>query len=143
MERKIEPVDHEHTFGSPRVVFALTALLGLLTACSERTQPPVATTVCELPTYVQRMVQVDAEISVDAGGRTVIGDAHCATTKIELRLSEAASRAGAAAQLKAAAQRAVSSGNPSIPVKLTGVFTNESTAAYFIAESIAGHPAPK
>jgi hypothetical protein len=136
-------MNNEYALSSRHALFALTALLGLLAACSERTQTPVATTVCELPTHAQRMVQVDAEISVDANGGTVIGDAHCATTKIELRLSQAASRAGVAEQLKAASQRAASSGNPNIPAKLTGVFSNESTSAYFIAESISGLPPPK
>jgi hypothetical protein len=93
--------------------------------------------------YAQRMVQIDAEIRVDPDGRTVIGDARCAGTKIELRLTEAAARAGAAEQLMAAARSAASNGKPSVPAKLTGVYANTATSAYFIAENISGLPASR
>ena len=132
----------ECVLSSARGVFLLIPF-GLLSACGERMQAPIATTVCELPAYAQRMVQLDAEISVDRDGRTVIGDARCATTKIELQLSAAATRAGAAEQLEAAAQSATSSGKPSFSAKLTGVFTHATTGTYFIAESISGLPTTK
>jgi hypothetical protein len=125
------------------VIVTLTSLAGLLSGCSERAATPLAATVCELTRYPQRMVQIDAEVRVDTDGRTVIGDARCASTKIELRLTEAAERAGAALQLMTAARNAASSGQPSIAVKLTGVFTNTATSTYFVAENIAGLPASR
>jgi hypothetical protein len=128
---------------SRHVVFALPALLGLLTACSGGAPKAVATSVCELGRYSQRTAKIDAEISVDVTGRTVIGDARCATTKIELRLSAAALRAGAAEQLKTASQGAVSGGKTSFAVKLTGIFADEPTGAYFIAENVTGLPVSK
>jgi hypothetical protein len=120
----------------------VTALIVMLSACSGRAPPPIAATVCDLPMHVGRTVQVDAEISPDRDGRTVIGDARCARTKIELRLSAGATRAGAAEQLMAASRSAASSHNASIPVKLTGIYTSES-GDYFTADSVAVLPAPK
>jgi hypothetical protein len=121
----------------------LIALLGLLTACSERKPAPLTTSVCELSMYAQRAVQIDAEISAGPGGVPLIGDPRCPTTKVELRLSGAATRAGAEEQLKAAAQRATGSGSQSFPARLSGVFTNATTGDYFIAESFSELPPPK
>lgn len=129
---------HDHTFCSSQQVFSLTAMLGLLSACSQSTPIPVETTVCDLSSHVQRLVEVEAEISVDARGRTVIGDRRCDTELIELQLSGAAARAGVEGQLKAASLNAASSGKSTIPVKLTGVYTQASTGDYFIAESVSG-----
>jgi hypothetical protein len=119
----------------------LACVIVLPAACGS--QPPLVATVCQLTTYAQRTVQVDAEISVDNSGHAVLGDARCAATMIELRLSAAASRAGAAEQLKLAAQAAVGSGKPSVRMKLIGVFTNEATGTYFVAESVTSLPPPK
>jgi hypothetical protein len=127
-------------FSSYRVEFVLTALVGLLSACSQSPQPPLVTTVCELPANAQRTVQVDAAVSVDAAGKTLISDANCPATRIELQLSTAASRAGAAEQLKSAAQQAVSSGNSSFPIRLTGVYTGTPPDRYFVADSVAAVP---
>jgi hypothetical protein len=132
-----------YLFSSCHIVFALSAMAGLLPACSESTKAPASATVCELSSHVQRLVQVDAEVSVDATGHTVIGDARCATLKFELQLSGAASRAGAAEQLRTASQQAASSGKSTIPVRLSGVFTQATTGAYFVADSISGLPAAR
>ena len=127
-------------FAACRVGFAPVALAGLLTACSPAPQPPVATTVCDLPAHAQRTVQVDATVTVDPEGKTLISDAKCSATQIELRLSTAAQRAGAAEQLKTAAQQAVSAGNSSFPIRLTGVYTGGPPEVVFVAESVAPPP---
>jgi hypothetical protein len=113
------------------------ALAGLLTACSPSPQAPLATTVCDLPAHAQRTVQIDATVSVDPEGQALISDVNCSATQIELRLSTAASRAGAAEQLKSAAQQAVSSGNSSFPIRLTGVYRSTPSDTYFVAESVS------
>jgi hypothetical protein len=115
----------------------MVALAGLLTACSPPPQAPVATTVCDLPAHAQRTVQVDVTVSVDPEGRALMSDANCSATQIELRLSTAALRAGAAEQLKSAAQQAVSAGNSSFPIRLTGIYTSTSSDTFFVAESVS------
>jgi hypothetical protein len=109
----------------------------LLSACSQAPQPPLATTVCDLPAHAQRTVQIDATVSVDPEGKTLISDTQCPATQVELRLSTAASRAGAAEQLKSAAQQAVSAGNARFPVRLTGVYTSAPPDTYFVADSVS------
>jgi hypothetical protein len=123
-----------------RVVHA--ALVGLLAACGPSPQPPLATTVCELPAHAQRSVQFDATVSVDSEGQAFISDARCTETRIMLRLSTAASRAGAAGQLQAAAQQAVSAGHTSFPVRVTGVYTSTPSEASFVAESVTAAVPP-
>ena len=127
-------------FATRRLEFALAALVGLLTACSQAPQTPLATTVCELPAHAQRTVQIDATVSVDSEGKTLISDSDCPATQLELRLSTAASRAGAAEQLKSAAQQAVSAGNSRFPVRLTGVYTSAPAGTYFVADSVSAAP---
>jgi hypothetical protein len=123
-----------------RVEFALAALVGLLAACAPAPQPPLATTVCDLPANADRTVQIDATVSVDAEGKTLISDARCSATQIELRLSESGSRAGGAEQLKSAAQQAAGSGSSSFPIRLTGVYTRDPAGSYFIADSVSAAP---
>jgi hypothetical protein len=123
-------------FATCRSGLPLAALLGLLTACSPAPQPPLATTVCDLPAHAQRTVQIDATVSVDAEGKTLISDANCSATQIELRLSTAASRAGSAELLKSAAQQAVGGGKSNFPVKLTGVYT-AAPDSVFVADSVS------
>jgi hypothetical protein len=113
-----------------------TSLL-VLTACGGSPQAPTATSVCDLSAHAQELVQVEADISVDSSGRAVLGDAHCATTKVELRLSETATRNGVAERLTAASQNAAHSGHATLPATVTGVFWNAS-GSYFVAESISG-----
>ncbi len=115
------------------------ALIGLLAACGPAPQPPLATTVCELPAHAQRSVQFDATVSVDSEGQAFISDGRCAEIRIMLRLSTAASRAGAAGQLQAAAQQAVNAGHTSFAVRLTGVYTSTPSEASFVAESVTAH----
>jgi len=123
-----------------RVEFALAALVGLLTACSQSPPTPHATTVCDLPAHAQRTVQIDATVSTDSEGKTLIGDARCPATQVELRLSTAASRAGAAEQHKSAAQEAVSAGNTRFPIRLTGVYTKAPSGDYFVADNVSAAP---
>ncbi len=130
----------QFAFATCRVEFTLAALVGLLTACSQAPPTPLATTVCDLPAHAQRTVQFDATVRVDSEGKTLISDAQCPATQIELRLSTAASRAGAAEQLESAAQQAVSSGNKSFPVRLTGVFTSTPPDTYFVADTVSAAP---
>lgn len=130
----------QFAFATRRVEFALAALAGLLTACSQAPQTPHATTVCDLSAHAQRTVQVDATVTVDSEGKTLISDARCPATQIELRLSTAASRAGAAEQLKSAAQQAVSSGSSSFPIRLRGVYTSAPPDTYFVADSVSVAP---
>ena len=85
-------------------------------------------------------MQIDASVSVDSEGKTLIGDARCPATQVELRLSTAAARAGAAGQLKSAAQQAVSAGNSRFPVRLTGVYTSAPSGTYFVADSVSTAP---
>jgi len=125
-----------------RTALALAALAGWVTGCSPAPQPPLATTVCDLPGNAQRTVQIDATVSVDAEGKTLISDARCPATRIELRLSAAGSRTGGADRLKSAAQQAVGSGNASFSIRLTGVYTPVPPDAYFIADSVAPVPLP-
>jgi hypothetical protein len=112
--------------------------LTLVSACSEQAQAPMVTSVCDLAAHVQRVVQLDALIEVEPDGRTVISDAKCASTKVELRLSAAATRSGAAERLQAAAQRASGSGKRTIAATLTGVLANTTTGYYFNADSVLG-----
>jgi len=123
-----------------RVEFALAALVALLTACSPSPQTPLATTVCDLPAHAQLTVQIDATVSVDSEGKTLISDAQCPATQVELRFSTAASRAGAAEQLKSAARQAVSAGNSRFPIRLTGVYTNAPSGTYFVADNVSAAP---
>jgi hypothetical protein len=122
------------------VQFVLAALAGLLAACSPAPPVPLATTVCELPGHAQRTVQIAATVSVDAAGATLISDPQCPATQIELRLSAAGTRSGAAEQLKSAAKAAVGSGKSSFPVKLSGVYSSTAADTYFVADSVS--PAP-
>lgn len=119
------------------VGYIMVALAGLLAACSPPPQAPVATTVCDLPAHAQWTVQVDVTVSVDPEGRALMSDANCSATQIELRLSTAALRAGVAEQLKSAAQQAVSAGNSSFPIRLTGIYTSTSSDTFFAAESVS------
>ena len=123
-------------FGGIRIAGVLT--LTLVSACSEQAQAPMVTSVCDLTAHLQRVVQLDALIEVEPDGRTVISDAQCASTKVELRLSAAGSRSGAAERLQAAAQRSSGSGNRTIAATLTGVLTNTTTGYTFNADSISG-----
>lgn len=109
----------------------------LLAACSPAPRPPLATTVCKLGAHAQRSVQVDAIVSVDAEGQAYISDAPCPDVKIALQLSTAATRAGAAAQLQAAANTAVAAGSRTFGIRLTGVYANAPAGASFVAESVA------
>ena len=68
----------------------------------------------------------------------MISDAQCVSTKVELRLSVAASRSGAAERLQAAAQRASGSGNRTIAATLTGALTRTTTGYTFNAGSLSG-----
>lgn len=127
--------------GSQCVLLVLVAaLIGMVAGCSSSPPPPLATRVCELPAHAQRTVQITASVSVDAEGRTLIGDPQCPATQIELRLSNAAQRAGAAGRLQAAARAAAGGGQSSFAIRLTGVYADGPPEAYFVTDSVA--PAP-
>jgi hypothetical protein len=130
-------VSTQYTFATARLQFVLAALAGLLAACSQSPPTPLATTVCDLPAHAQRTVQVDATVSVDSEGTTLISDPTCPATQVELRLSAVGSRAGAGEQLKSAAKAAVGSGHASFPIRLTGVYTSAPTGTYFVADSVS------
>ncbi|MGB8692890.1 MAG: hypothetical protein WCD08_05215 [Steroidobacteraceae bacterium] len=115
----------------------LAVLLGLLAACSQPPQPPLATTVCKLSTKPGRTVQIDATVSVDAEGNAMIGDSHCHAIRVALQLSTAAARAGADELLQAAAKQAVSSGRSSFVVTLAGVYTDTPQGTQFVASSVS------
>jgi hypothetical protein len=120
---------------APGVVLAM-----LLAACGAAPPPPLATTVCGLAAHAQRTVQLTASVSVDASGTALISDPACAGTRIELRLSAAGSRAGAAERLQSAAKAAVGAGKTSFSVGLTGVYNSTPEGAVFIADSVAPSP---
>jgi hypothetical protein len=84
-----------------------------------------------------RTLLIDATVSVNAEGEAMIGDARCPATRLGLQLSTAASRAGADESLQAAAKRAVSSGQTSFAVELTGVYTDTTQGAQFVASSVS------
>ena len=111
-------------------------LIGLLAACSQPQQPPLKTSVCEMAARPGRTLQIDATVSVDAEGTAMIGDTHCPGIRLQLQLSTAASRAGADELLQAAAKRAVSSGQSSFAVQLTGVYTDATEGAQFVASNV-------
>jgi hypothetical protein len=123
-------------FGGILIVGALG--LTLVSACSEQAQAPMVTSVCDLTAHMQRVVQLDALIEVESDGRTVISDAQCASTKVELGLSAAANRSAVATRLQAAALRASGSGNRTIAATLTGVLTHTTTGYTFNADSVSG-----
>ena len=116
---------------------SLAVLLGLLAACGQSQQPPLATTVCELSAKAGRTVQINATVSVDAESNAMIGDAHCPAKHVALQLSTAASRAGADELLQSAAKRAVSSGQSSFAVTLVGVYTDTAQGTQFVASSVS------
>lgn len=125
---------------NPFALALLLPLAGLPGGCGQAPPAPLATTVCELPAHAQRTVQITASVSVDAEGRTLIGDPQCPATQIELRLSNAAQRAGAAGRLQAAARAAAGGGQSSFAIRLTGVYADGPPEAYFVTDSVA--PAP-
>jgi len=116
--------------------FLIAALAALQGACAGPQQPPLKTTVCEMSAQPGRTLQVDATVSVNAEGNAMIGDARCPGIHLELQLSTAASRAGADALLQSAAQRAVSGGQSSFAVQLTGVYTEMTEGNQFVASSV-------
>jgi hypothetical protein len=126
----------QFAIASRNLLVALTALLGLLSACSQSRQQPLATTVCELSAKPGRTVQIDATVSVDAQSNAMIGDAHCPAIRIALQLSTAAARAGADELLQSAAKQAVASGQSSFTVKLTGIYTDTAEGSQFGASSV-------
>jgi hypothetical protein len=115
----------------------LAVLLGLLAACSQPQQPPLATTVCGLSAKPGRTVQIDATVSVDAEGNAMLGDAHCPAKRVALQLSTAAARAGADELLQSAAKQAVSSGQSSFAVTLVGVYTDTTQGTQFVASRVS------
>lgn len=116
----------------------LLALLPLwLAACSPPQPPPVKSSVCEMSTQAGRIVRIEATVSVNAEGNAMIGDANCPGIHLELQLSTAASRAGGDELLQSAAKHAVSKGRSSFPVVLTGVYTDATEGAQFVASSVA------
>lgn len=112
----------------------------LAAACAPAPQPPLATTVCELPAHAQRTVQLVATVTTDAAGTTLIGDPQCPATQVELRLSASGTRSGADAQLKSAARAAVGAGKSSFAVRLAGVYSGTAEGAAFVADSVAPSP---
>ena len=116
---------------------SIAVLLGLLAACSPSQPPPLKTTVCEVSGKPGRSVQIAATVTVDAESNAMIGDAHCPGIHLALQLSTAASRAGADDVLQSAAKRAVSSGQSSFAVELTGVYTATTQGDQFVASSVS------
>jgi hypothetical protein len=126
---------------NPRVVIdqlrlaPIAALAMLLTACSGGPQP-LGTTLCDLPLYPQRLLQLDAQVGAERDGRAVIVDARCPAIRIELRLTGAAARAGFDERLKKASAGLSDPASVRLPVKLTGVYTGPPDGSYFTAEAV-------
>lgn len=126
----------------PRRIGSLLAPLCVaiaLAGCSAG-PPPQAVTLCDLPLYPQRLVQLDAEAGVRPDGRVVVVDARCAAIRIELRLTGAAARFGLEERLKKSSQGLASPAGVRLPVRLTGVYTGPPDGSWFTAESIAELP---
>lgn len=122
--------------------YAAVALAGLLAGCSSESLPPMMASVCDLANNVERSVTVDAMVSVDAEGSAHISDAACPSTRIALELSAAGSRAGAAEQLKTAAQAATRDGKSSFRVTLSGVYKTSTPRPTFVADAVSSPPVP-
>jgi hypothetical protein len=124
-----------------KLPLALTLPL-LLAACADQAPAPLATTVCELVQHPQRTVQLQATLSVNPAGSIVMSDAACATTRVELRLSSQAERAGYSARLQQSLQPAGSFGEiRELPgVTLTGVLQTGDGETFFSAETLSGVP---
>ena len=114
----------------------IAVLSGWLAACSQPQTPPLSASLCEMSATPGRTLQVDATVSVNAEGTAMISDAHCPGIHLDLQLSTAASRAGADEVLQAAAKRAVSNGQSSFEVSLTGVYTDTTEGAQFVASQV-------
>lgn len=111
----------------------------LLVACgSGGGSPPLASSVCDLPQHVQRLVSVRASIGIDASGLAVLSDPQCASVHVELRFTQVAARAGLADRLQSALQTA---GNTVLTAQLSGVYTRDG-GSVFTAESMTGLPPP-
>ncbi len=113
----------------------LAPLAIVLAACSGAPQP-LATTLCDLPIYPQRLVQLEAQVGVRPDGRVVILDAQCPAIRIDLRLTGAAARAGFEEKLKKSSDGLADPASVRLPAKLTGVFTGPPGSTYFTAEAI-------
>lgn len=107
----------------------------LFAACSSGPQP-LNTTVCDLPLYPQRSLQLDAQVGTERDGRAVIVDARCPAIRIGLRLTGAAARAGLEDRLKKASEGLVDPASVRLPVRLTGVYTGPPEGSYFTAETV-------
>ena len=114
----------------------VAALAILLAACSSGPQP-LSTTVCDLPLYPQRLVQLDTQVGTQRDGRAVLVDARCPAIRIELRLTGAAARAGLDERLKKASAGLADPAAVRLPATQTGVYTGPPAGSFFTAEAIA------
>jgi hypothetical protein len=111
-------------------------LAGLVAACSSNPQP-LTTTLCDLPIYPQRLVQLDAQVGVQPDGRAMLMDASCPAIRIELRLTGAAAHSGLDARLKKASEGLSDPASVRLPATLSGVYTGPPAGSYFTAETVA------
>jgi hypothetical protein len=121
---------------SQRFAYSLAALLAIALAACSGAAPPMATTLCDLPIYPQRLVQLEAQVGVRPDGRVVIVDAKCPAIRIDLRLTGAAARAGFEERLKKTSAGLADPASVRLPAKLTGVFTGPPGGSFFTAEAI-------
>lgn len=124
-----------HSPNRPLRIATLAAMSLLLGACSAG-RPPLSTTLCDLPIFPQRLVQMEAQIGTASDGRALVLDARCPAIRIELRLTGAAARAGLDERLKRAADSLADPATVRLPVTLTGVYTGPPAGSYFTAEAV-------
>jgi len=125
-----------HPIIRPLRLGTLAALAILFVGCSTGPQP-LGTTLCDLPLYPQRLVQLETQVGSERDGSAVMVDARCPAIRIELRLTGAAARAGLDERLKKASEGLSDPASVRLPVKLTGVYTGPPDGSYFTAETVA------
>ena len=122
-------------------VIAAAGCAWLLASCGSSGPQPLATTVCDLEQNPQRLVRLQADVSVRADGQAVLGAAACPSVHIALRLTGSAARSDLESRLKAAPVDA--SGTRHLSVTLTGVFASGDSQPWFSAESVQSPTAPQ
>ena len=115
-------------------VVAAAGCAWLLASCGSSGPQPLATTVCDLAQNSQRLVRLQADVSVRADGQAVLGAAACPSVHVALRLTGAAARGDLESRLKAAPVDA--SGAHHLAMTLTGVFASGDSQPWFSAESV-------